>query len=231
MTSLAARTLRDEQMDDPALDPEVYATVLADLSRINRLTLAARPTLGFLARAVPPARVFTLLDVGFGHGDMLRTIARWAARRGIAARLTGVDLNSKSLAAARAATPADLGIEYRIGDYRDLAGPFDFIVSSLVAHHMSEGELCAFLSHMEAHARRGWLVNDLHRHRLAYTGYPILARLAGVHRIVREDGTLSIARSFRANEWRALLERAGVPDGAARVVRRFPFRLCVERLR
>ena len=80
-------------------------------------------------------------------------------------------------------------------------------------------------------ASAGWLINDLHRHRLAHWGFPLLARLLGLHRIVREDGRLSIARSFRPSEWRALLDEAGVPAGAARIVRRFPFRLCVERLR
>ena len=81
---------------------------------------------------------------------------------------------------------------------------------------------------MEANAR-AWFVNDLHRHRFAYTGFPLLARVAGWHPIVRHDGRLSIARSFRPGEWRGLLQQAGV-DGA-RVFRAFPFRLCVERLR
>jgi SAM-dependent methyltransferase len=215
-------------MDDPALPPEEYRRVLADLGRVNRWTFAARPTLGFLARATAGAKAFSLLDVGFGDGGMLRAVAAWAARRGLEAHLTGVDLNPKSEAAARAATPPGLAIDWRTGDYADL-GRFDFVVSSLVAHHMTAEQLGAFLRWMEANAARGWLINDLHRHRFAYAGYPLLARLLGVHRIVREDGQLSIARAFRPAEWRDILEEAGI-DGA-RVVRRFPFRLCVERLR
>ncbi len=228
MRSLSVRSLEDEQMDDPALPAAVYGAVLADLGRVNRWTLAARPTLRFLARAAAGTRSFTLLDVGFGEGAMLRAVAKWARSRGIEARLTGVDLNPKSEAAARAATPPHFGIEWRTGDYQDL-GRFDFVISSLVAHHMRPAELTAFLRWMEAHAARGWLVNDLHRHRLAYAGYPLLARLLRVHRIVREDGHLSIARAFRPAEWRRILDEAGV-DGA-RFRRRFPFRLCVERLR
>jgi hypothetical protein len=84
---------------------------------------------------------------------------------------------------------------------------------------------------MEGEARRGWLVNDLHRHHFAYAAYPLLCRMMGWHRIVREDGQLSIARSFLPADWRAILMQAGINPGAARVVRRFPFRLCVERLR
>jgi SAM-dependent methyltransferase len=174
---------------------------------------------------------FRLLDVGFGHGDTLRRIARWARKRDIAVDLVGVDLNPNSAEAARSATPAEMPIEYRTGDYAAQPTPFDFVVSSLVAHHMSDDQLRAFIRYMEEQALRGWLINDLHRHRFAYYGFPWLARLLGAHRIVREDGKLSIARSFRAAEWRAILAGAGVPEGAARIVRRFPFRLCVERLR
>jgi hypothetical protein len=63
---------------------------------------------------------------------------------------------------------------------------------------------------------------------LPHFGFPILARLMGWHRIVREDGTLSIARSYRPDEWPPILEEAGV---TARIYRAFPFRLCVEKLR
>ena len=228
MSRLAVRARDAEQMDDPALDPATYEQVLGDLGRVNRWTLAARPTLLFLARTTKGMDRFRLLDVGFGEGGMLRAIATWARRRGVEAELVGVDLNPKSVAAARAATPAGLAIDYRAGDYRDM-GRFDVIVSSLVAHHMRDDELRAFLRHMEGHAARGWLVNDLHRHAFAWRAYPLLARALGVHRIVREDGRLSIARSFRPAEWRQILADAGVPQGAARIVRYFPFRLCVER--
>ena len=228
MRSLAVRAREAEQMDDPALPPSEYEAVLADLGRVNRWTLAARPTLGFLARGTKGMKSFRLIDVGFGEGGMLRAVARWARRRGLEAELVGVDLNPKSAAAARAVTPPDLAIDWRTGDYRG-QGRCDFAISSLVAHHMSDEELTAFLAWMEAEAARGWMVNDLHRHTLSYLGYPLLARLLGVHRIVREDGRLSIARSFRPAEWRTILADAGVPQGAARISRYFPFRLCVER--
>lgn len=231
MTDLRQRIRAEEQMDDPTLDDATYAAVLADLARVNRWTLAGRPTIGFLARATRDMPAFRLLDVGFGQGDMLRRIARWARRKGIAVDLVGVDLNAASVGVARAATPDGMPIEYRAGDYEAQPTPFDFVVSSLVAHHMTDEELTAFIRYMERMGTRGWLINDLHRHRFAYHGFPWLARLLGAHRIVREDGQLSIARAFRPAEWRAILEQAGVPADAARIVRRFPFRLCVERLR
>jgi 2-polyprenyl-3-methyl-5-hydroxy-6-metoxy-1,4-benzoquinol methylase len=227
---LAVRTRREEQMDSPHLNPEEYGKVLADLAKVNAWTLAARPTLSFLNAAVGQRGCCKVLDVGFGRGDMLCRIAAWARRRGKEVELHGVDLNPKSLESARAAT-AGLPVQLHVGDYKDLPGPFDCVVSSLVAHHMSEAELRNFIRYMEDQATLGWLVNDLHRHAFAYFGYPWLARLLGVHRIVREDGQLSIARSFRRAEWTSILSDAGIMKGSATVARRFPFRLCVERLR
>lgn len=224
------RSQAEEAMDDPALAPQTYATVLRDLAQVNSVTMAARPTLAFLDSVVRRGERLKLLDVGYGDGDMLRRIARWAAKRGVQAELVGIDLNPRSEAIARADTPADLPITYRTGDYADLAGEgWDVIVSSLVAHHMTHAQLVAFLRFMEAEAARGWFVNDLHRHRFAHRGYPLLARLMRWHPIVRADGTLSIARSYRPDEWPAILSDAGIAD--ARVRRRFPFRLCVERRR
>jgi 2-polyprenyl-3-methyl-5-hydroxy-6-metoxy-1,4-benzoquinol methylase len=222
------RSLDQEQMDAAELPADVYARVLADLDRVNRVTLAARPTLAFLDRAVTGP--FRLLDVGYGDGGMLRQIARWAKRRGIACELVGIDLNARSQAVARARTDPATVIDYRTGDYAALAHePWDIVVSSLVTHHMNEAERLAFLRFMEDQARMGWFVNDLHRHGFAYRGYPLLARLLRVHPIVRQDGQLSIARSFVVDEWRAMLAAAHIND--ARIERVFPFRLCVSRCR
>lgn len=229
MKGLSTRSLAQEQMDAAELHPADYAALLADLTRVNAWTLAARPTLAFLDRVTKRSSSIRLLDVGFGHGDMLRRIAHWATRRGMKADLVGIDLNPRSAEIASSATDPSLGIDFRSGDYAALAGEhWDFIVSSLVAHHMSHDQLVHFLRFMASSATHGWLINDLHRHRLSYMGYPWLARAMGWHRIVREDGTLSIARAYRPSEWAPLLAEADIRD--ARVYRAFPFRLCVEQI-
>ena len=50
--------------------------------------------------------------------------------------------------------------------------------------------------------------------------------LSGLSRVRK----LSIARSFRPQEWQSMLETAGLA-GSARLRRTFPFRLCVEQIR
>ena len=231
MHGLAVRSYQEEQMDAVDLDASTYARVLADLSRVNRWTFTARPVLNYLARAAASLPSFSLLDVGFGHGDILRSVAHWARKRAIPVRLVGIDLNGRSADIARAATPASLNIDYRTGDYSALSETFDFVISSQVAHHMTGAQLQDFLRYMEGGAANGWLICDLHRHAFAHAGYPLLAALMGVHRIVREDRRLSIARSFRLAEWPPILNDAGIRLDTVRIVRRFPFRLCVERVR
>ena len=216
-------------MDGADVDTATMAAVLADLARVNAWTLARRPTLAWTARATRGMRAFSLVDVGAGEGDMLREVRRSATRRGIAATLTGYDLDARCAAAARAATPYSHGIEYVVGDAMVASLAPDLIVSALVTHHMDDAGVVAFLRWMEATARRGWFVNDLHRNWLARAGFSALAWAMRWHPIVRHDGALSVARAFRRADWQRLLAEAGITK--ATIAWRFPFRLTVERLK
>lgn len=229
--NLAARSTAAECMDTDCTDFADYRRCLRDLSRVNVVTMTYRPTLAWLARETRGMTAFSLLDVGCGHGDMLRHIRKWAGRRGLAATLEGIDLNPWSTKVASEATPPDAAIAYHTGNafaFAD-AAKFDFIISAQFTHHLDDAQLAAFLRWMEANARRGWFVSDLHRHWFAYYGFGLLARLAFWHRFVRHDGMVSIARSFRTAEWRASLAAAGVPSDAAEISWHAPFRLCVAR--
>lgn len=251
---LAERAIAEELMDADDLAPETYTRVVHDLAKVNTLTMARRPTLAFLAEVRsrraqsmlsaatgrapsgskvhvrPAAMPLRILDVGYGDGDMLRTIHRWAIKNNLAATLVGIDLNPRSRAAAIDATPPAMAIDWRIGDYADLAGEgWDVVISSLVAHHMTHDQLVAFLRFMDREATAGWFVNDLHRHGFAWLGFPLLATLMRWHPIVRHDGQLSIARSYRPGEWPPILAEAGI--AGAEVNRVFPFRLCVSKHR
>ncbi len=221
-----------EELDEGTTDLATYQRCMSELAVVNRISFTHRPTLTWLARAartLPAGRPFSVLDVGYGDGDLLRAIGRWARRRGLAVQLCGIDSDPRSAVAARAATPADMVIDYQTCDvftYAPVESP-DFIVSSQVAHHLSDEEVVEFLIWVEANSAHGWHIADLQRHVLAYRLFPIVTHVMGWHRIVREDGALSIARSFRRAEWQAYLEKAGLQ---ADVSWHMAFRLCVSRL-
>lgn len=229
------RSEAEEWMDGDC-DYDTFRDCLTDLARVNRMTLAYRPTLSFFDRLhaeghLPQGRPLNVLDVGFGQGDMLRKVAAWANRRGVPVTLTGIDLSPWSAKAARDATLTGLQIDWRTGDvfaFRP-ARPVDVILSALVAHHMPDDAVIRFLRWQEETARIGWFVNDLHRHRFSYHGFKVASRLLRMHPFVQHDGPVSIARSFVRQDWARHLSAAGVQG--ARVEGWMPFRLCVSRVR
>ncbi len=217
-------------MDVEEVSSAEFARCLGDLEIVGRVTLGHWPVLRWLSRATKGLSGFSLLDVGYGNGDLLRAIHRWAAKRKLSVALSGVDLNPSSELAARAATPAEWKIDFRTGDVFDFtpAEKPDFVVTSLMTHHLTDPQLVAFLRWMDATAVRGWFNHDLHRHVIAYYGFRALAAVTRWHRMVRHDGAVSITRSFRRVDWERLLAEAGV---AAEVRWVIPFKLCVGHLK
>jgi 2-polyprenyl-3-methyl-5-hydroxy-6-metoxy-1,4-benzoquinol methylase len=221
--NLSQRSTQAERMDTDCRDFDDYSTCLRDLSRVNTVTLTHGPMLSWLTRHAPAD--FTLLDIACGHGDSLRKIRR----RFPAASLTGIDLNPWAIRAATQATdPADR-INFINGDaFAHTPGQKpDFIITSQFAHHLTDEQVVTFLQWLRDNAGRGWFISDLHRHPIAYYGFPIIARIALWHRFVREDGQISIARAFTRAEWQALLRRADLTEQTT-ITWHIPFRLCVS---
>ena len=74
-------------MDTETISAADFAGCLADLAAVNSVTLARPPTIAFMrrvSRGMEAGAQLSVLDVGFGEGDMLRRIYRWGARRRIA---------------------------------------------------------------------------------------------------------------------------------------------------
>lgn len=222
-----------ELMDEPCSFEE-FRACLQDLEKVNRLTGAYRPTISWLQRLVAArpqnAEPLRVVDVGCGHGDMLRQVARWARKRGIAVDLIGVDLNPYAARAARQVQSGE-NITWITGDAFSVALPRDpdVVISSLFTHHLPEAEIVRFLAWMEASARVGWFVNDLRRSRTAYHLFRALARVMQWHKFVQHDGPVSIRRAFSASDWQRMCTAAGLWRDDVRIVQRFPARLCVER--
>lgn len=234
--SFAERSHETELMDTESVSLEDYRTCLKDLATVNALTLTHLPILKWLdhaTRSLNSNERVTVLDVGYGYGDLLRKIHAWSRRKGRAIDLVGVDLNPMSEPIARAETPADVAVDYRTGNVFDykLERPIDFVISSQTTHHMSDEELGTFIRWMEQVAKRGWFIADLHRHPVPFHAFGVLSRLARWHRFVQHDGPVSIARSFRKKDWEKILRVAGLEPEAAQIRWHVPFRLCVSRLK
>ncbi|MBF0566053.1 MAG: methyltransferase domain-containing protein [Nitrospirae bacterium] len=234
--SFARRNTGPELMDTHPFSFEEFRSYLRELERVNRWTLAYRPTLHWLKRAlavINKRRCLSILDVGSGNGDMLRQIWKWAQRRGVDVELTGVDFNPRAKKAAEEATPTGAPIRFETANVFDLApaNPFDFIICSLFTHHLTDEQNVRFLRWLDDHALHGWFINDLHRHPLPYAFIKYAARFLRLNPSVRYDAPLSVARAFTAADWQRLLKKAEIPLTQTRISRWFPFRYCVTRFK
>ncbi len=232
---LSRRSAESEWLDDAKASPDELALVLRDLARFNGAMLGHRPVLAWLRSAVedaPRGTEFTLVDVGCGYGDLLRAVRHWARKRGIAIRLIGIDLNRDTVRIAQTVTKDADEIDYRVADIFDFAppAPVDFVVSSLLTHHMSDDLIVKFLRWMERTARRGWMIYDLQRHPVPFHFIGLMGKLTRLHPMVIHDGRISVARSLTRAEWLARLDEAGIARDAVRL-RWFLFRFAIGRLR
>jgi SAM-dependent methyltransferase len=223
-----------ELMDEPCSRDQLSAC-LRDIARTNRWTLTHRPTIRWLNEVIlacsPLPTPFRILDVGSGYGDGLRKVEEWAKTRGIPVELTGLDLNPDAAAIALEASPASSRIRWvtaNVFAYKP-PRPVHLVVSSLFTHHLADNEVIAFLKWMELHATLGWFVNDLSRAPVPYHLFRAFAKLASLHPFVQYDGPVSIAKSFRPEEWRTMCAVAGLDESSIEIQSYKPARLCVSR--
>jgi ubiquinone/menaquinone biosynthesis C-methylase UbiE len=225
------RSYELEHLDKGDYTPEEYEACLVELRRVNQLLGDARALRCSLLRDIERAglRSFSVLDVGAGSGELLRVAAAWARETRRQAFFVGLEFNARSAQAIREESPELPEITSVQGDALELPfadNCFDYAICSLFTHHFKDEQVVTILRELGRVARRRIFVIDLHRHALAYYLFITLGRLLLHNRLVREDGALSIRRSFRPDELSRLALRAGLGD--ITMSRRFPFRLVLS---
>jgi SAM-dependent methyltransferase len=214
--NFTARATTPELMDDLKLASDELRQNLDELETINTWLGGYRPVLAALARLrprFPAGRPLRLADLGSGGGDTLRHVAAWARRQRVPVALTGIDANEFMLAYAAAKSAAYPEISYRQVDIflpEFAAQPYDILTASLFCHHFTDAELVDLLRRWHRQAQVAVVINDLHRHPLAYYSIKYLTRLLGGSRLVQNDAPLSVARAFSRADWQHLLAQAGI---------------------
>lgn len=210
-----------ELMDEPDCDPELLARTYQRFTTVNRLVSGWRRIYRTRIRPrLAPDRPATLLDIGFGGGDIPRALAAWAVRDGLQLHITAIDPDERALAFARS-RPAP-GVRFERASSADIVARgdrFDVVTSNHLLHHLGDDELREVLDDSTAVCDGIAIHNDLSRNRFGYGLYAVAALPIAGDSFVRVDGLRSIRRSYRAPE----LQRA-VPPGW-RVSRMFPQRV------
>jgi SAM-dependent methyltransferase len=225
------RSYELENIDKGTYTPEEYEGCLIELRRVNEWLGDVKVLRESLFNEIERAglRSFSVLDVGAGSGELLRATAKWARETDRIASLWGLELNERSAAA----------ISEESRDFPEIAAvqadglalpfskdSFDYVIQSLTLHHFDDAGAVSVIREMGRVARRGIFVIDLHRNPVAYFFYTTVGRLFLHNRLLREDGALSILRSFTPAEMAVLGQQAGLAN--VTVEKHFPSRLVLS---
>lgn len=216
MLDFRQRATDEEWMDDLNCQGEVVHQTLRELDTINTWLGGNAITLSGLATLVAridKGRELVVADIGCGGGDLLIRMAQWARKNNQQLRLIGFDANPNIVAYAKEQTRHYPEIEIRevnifSGEFRQQH--FDVITATLVLHHFRESELMPLLKQFQNQTRVGVVINDLHRHPLAYYSILMLTKLFSRSAMVQFDAPLSVARAFSKADWLALLRETGI---------------------
>jgi 2-polyprenyl-3-methyl-5-hydroxy-6-metoxy-1,4-benzoquinol methylase len=218
--NLTSRNRQSELMDDPLLNGNTHRHALAALRRINWLSRSDRVVWKEIlsqAKANPPERPLTILDIAAGGGDLAMRLARLAERDGVSVTIDGCDISPTALGFAAHQAAAAQRNNIRFFQCDALQQPFpqqkyDVVMCSLFLHHLNEADAILLLQRMKAAATRLVLIDDLRRSRpgywLAWLGCRILTRCHVVH----VDGPMSVEGAFTSSEARSVADKAGLPD-------------------
>lgn len=208
-------------MDDFSITDDRLKRALRDIRWVNRLLGGYAATRAILRPVMQDRRALRMLDLGTGGADAPEYLVQWAARRGVRLEVVAVDANAVTVDYARAELdrrlPKQLRAQIRVevGDALALpfeANTFDVVHAALFMHHLPFDKAARLLREMECMAQIGLIVNDLHRHPLAYYSIKTLGVLLPTSEMFRHDAPLSVLRSFRRRELRKLARQAGLAD-------------------
>jgi ubiquinone/menaquinone biosynthesis C-methylase UbiE len=219
-----------EILDAPVADVAEYEHALAQVADVNRYLGGERALRMSLSPLLAEAGPMRVLDVGAGNGAVALRTARWAALRRRSWTVVALDFSAEASAVARRTLGRDGRVAIVRGDALRLPfadKSFDAAYTILTLHHFQDDNAVALLREMGRVTRRLVVVNDLLRSRAAWLGARALA--ASVwrdNRITKNDGPLSVRRSFKPGELLALAERAGLKRPTVR--HRLAFRVVLE---
>jgi len=163
------------------------------------------------ARRWSPGERIRILDVAAGAADIPRALVDWGRLRGFNLTVTALDLDRGALDYARGDAGVD-GIGYLCADVLRMPcrqGTFDYVISSLFFHHLTDDQIVSVLFAFDRIAKRGIVVNDLIRRWRAWAWTKLFTTFSNP--ILKNDGPLSIRKSLRVEEAEALVAHARLP--------------------
>lgn len=219
-------TASREWMDNPDCDRDELFNTYEQFSVIN--ALISRWKYIYNSNIKPGChnknKMYSLLDIGFGGGDLPVKLSRWAESDGIKLRITAIETDLRAYEFVQnLETPSNITFRHISSTELSKEGHrFDFVISNHLLHHLGQDELNSLMAESQKISTQMVLFNDLERSDLGYLAFNLLSRPLFRNSFITHDGLLSIKRSYTATELKST-----VPPGWD-VERIFPYRLLLS---
>jgi 2-polyprenyl-3-methyl-5-hydroxy-6-metoxy-1,4-benzoquinol methylase len=217
MISFKSRSTGIEIMDDLDCKGEVVDQTLRELDFINQWLGGNAVTLNALRllwKSNNKSGTITIADLGCGSGEMVKLIYKLANKNKQRVFLTGIDANANIIEYAKRNQVNNSIAFESINIFSDefKVREFDIIVCTLFLHHFTGEELVLVFKSFKQQARIGIIVNDIHRHPLAYYSIKWLTQLFSKSEMVKFDAPLSVLRAFTKSELKDLFSKSGITN-------------------
>ncbi|MDR8394111.1 methyltransferase domain-containing protein [Aliifodinibius sp. S!AR15-10] len=212
-----------ERMDDPDCDRKELFNTYRQFSVINALISQWGSVYKQYIRpfALANERTCSILDIGFGGGDIPIKLAQWCREDGITPVITAIETDKRAFEFIQDVKCPDC-VSFRLASSTEMvqqSRKFDFVISNHLLHHLEDVTFYSLLEEAESLSSHYVLFNDIERSDVGYLLFNLLSRPIFRSSFITEDGLTSIKRSYTRRE----LQRK-VPDGW-QVTPIFPYRL------
>lgn len=194
-----------EIMDDFSVKGDLLRDTLDKLGNINKWLGGNRVTINGikqLLKVQPKDKTYTILDLGCGHGDILRLVADFGRKNNYNFKCIGIDANQDAIDYADELSINYPELSFRNEDvfsetFQEL--DYDIVLTTLFLHHFKDEDIKKLLSNFSNKATLGIVVNDLQRSEVAYGLFKLLG-LTISNNMIKQDGLTSILRAFKKED-------------------------------
>lgn len=211
---LKFRSLKKEIIDNLSFQDPLLIHNIQDMAFLNKMLGYNRSMIRAIKKVIKRhPNIETIADFGCASGDSLRVIARWMRKKHHDVKLIGIDANECTLKFAQEASILYPKITFQKANFLEnthCKNSYDIIILNNLCHHFEDIDLIMLLKRSSAQAKIAVIIHDLHRHIVAFLGIKLLSIFCLLSPITKNDGPLSVLKSFKKNEWIRLLQRADI---------------------
>ncbi|MFT4752941.1 MAG: 2-polyprenyl-3-methyl-5-hydroxy-6-metoxy-1,4-benzoquinol methylase [Salibacteraceae bacterium] len=199
------RSTEIEIMDDLDMSGDLLINSLDKLGDINKWLGGNQITIDgikTLLKNQTKDQTIKIVDLGCGHGDMLRKVADYGRKNGYTFQLLGIDANQATIDYANQLSAKYPELTYRKEDVLTKefeTYTYDIALCTLFLHHFEDPVALNFIQTLLKKTKIGVVINDLHRHWLAYYLFKLVTSVMDNH-MIKRDGLTSILKAFKRKD-------------------------------